>query len=197
MAESSKMAWFFGAGLPQRGLVLSGTLALAGLALAFAPVLPRPGIWQVLQTPAATPAVAGTNSTNSANSNWAGHLESPGAGAPATEGVSQKLTSASYTTGFNTADAGPLPAAAPPKAVAAHDPNACPDDLNCAFRSKPSATAARPQTAGLSASIHAAQHQGKKPAGLAAFMPHLPSAHTLLKPFAFVANTFGGLIHKL
>jgi len=188
MAESSKIAWFFGPGLTRRGLVLLGGLALTGMVLAFAPVLPRLSLWQMLQTPAA----AQTNST------WAGHLESPGAAGTAASGRSQKPTSASYTTGFNVADAEPLPAVAP-KVVPTHDPDACPNNLNCAFRPKPGA--ARPQMAAASTPpAHAARPphpETKQPTGISAFMPKMPSTDTLMKPFAFVANAFGGLMHKL
>ena len=193
MAESSKITWLFGSGLTQRGLMLSGGLALTGMVLAFAPVLPRPSLWQMLQAPAVTPAAAAQT-----NSPWAGHLESPGASGPAAAGGSQKPTSASYTTGFNVADAGPLPAIAP-KVVPAHDPNACPNNLNCAFRSK--SGAARPQMAAMrtppAPAVTLPRPDVKQRTGISAFIPQMPSTDTLIKPFAFVANTFGGLMHKL
>jgi hypothetical protein len=47
------------------------------------------------------------------------------------------------------------------------------------------------------AHVDAVHQDLKKPTGLAALLPSLPSTHTLLKPFAFVANTFGGLMQKL
>jgi hypothetical protein len=192
MAESSKIAWLFGPGLTQRGLMLSGGLALTGMVLAFAPVLPRPSLWQMLQAPAVAPAAAQTNST------WAGHLESPGASGTAASLGSQRPTSASYTTGFNLADAGPLPAVAP-KAAAAHDLNACPNNLNCAFRPKPGAV--RPQMAAASTpaapAVTLPRPEVKQPTGISAFIPQMPSTDTLMKPFAFVANAFGGLMHGL
>lgn len=189
MTESSKIIGLFGPGLTQRGIMLSGSLALAGMVLAFAPVLPRPSLWQMFEAPAGAPAAA------EANSPWAGHLESPGAVTAASDS-SQKLTSASYTTGFNVAAAEPLPAVAPVKAVAAPDSNVCPNGLNCAFRPKPGA--ARPQVAALNPPVHAVHHPAEKPsAGIAAFMPQMPSTDTLMKPFTFVANAVGGLMHGL
>jgi hypothetical protein len=196
MAESSKMFSFFGPGLTQRGVLISGSLALAGMVLSFAPVLPQPNLWQALGTPAVAPAAAPTP-----NSTWAGHLESPGAAATDV-GASHALTSASYTTGFDSADAAPLPAIS--LKTAAANPTACPNDLNCTFRSKAGATLPPPRARMASvgpARIHAGAgpaHQDlKKPTGLAALLPSLPSTHTLLKPFAFVANTFGGLMQRL
>ncbi|MEJ0052190.1 MAG: hypothetical protein WDN02_13435 [Methylovirgula sp.] len=194
MAETSKIFSFFGPGVTQRGVLISGSLALAGMVLSFAPILPQPNLWQVLGTPAVAPAHASTP-----NSTWAGHLESPGTSG-ADVGASHALTSASYTTGFDSAAAAPLPA--PSLKMAAVDPSACPNDLNCTFRSKAGATLppphARMASIGSSRTHAGAAHQDlKKPTGLAALLPSLPSTHTLLKPFAFVANTFGGLMHRL
>ena len=194
MAESSKMFSFFGPGVTQRGVLISGSLALAGMVLSFAPVLPQPNLWQALGTPAVAPAAAPMP-----NSTWAGHLESPGTAA-ADVGASHALTSASYTTGFDSADVAPLPAISPKTAAA--DPAACPNDLNCTFRSRAGATLPPPHARMASigsprAHADAAHQDLKKPTGLAALLPSLPSTHTLLKPFAFVANTFGGLMQKL
>ena len=194
MAESSKMFSFFGPGVTQRGVLISGSLALAGMVLSFAPVLPQPNLWQALGTPAVAPAAA-----SMPNSTWAGHLESPGTAA-ADVGASHALTSASYTTGFDSADAAPLPAMS--SKMAAADPAACPNDLNCTFRSRAGATLPPPHARMASiesprAHAGAAHQDLKKPTGLAALLPSLPSTHTLLKPFAFVANTFGGLMQKL
>jgi hypothetical protein len=134
------------------------------------------------------------------NSTWAGHLETPGT-ASTDAATRHALTSASYTTGFDNSDAAPLPSNAL-KTVAV-DPAACPDDLNCTFRAKAGAAVplARPRIA-LAAPIHARvdappTRDEKKPTGFAALMPKLPSTHTLLKPFTFVANTFSGLMQKL
>ncbi|HEY0145157.1 MAG TPA: hypothetical protein VGB93_03160 [Methylovirgula sp.] len=194
MAETSKIFSFFGPGVTQRGVLISGSLALAGMVLSFAPVLPQPSLWQVLGTPAVAPAHASTP-----NSTWAGHLESPGTSGTDV-GPSHALTSASYTTGFDSAAAAPLPATSLKTAVV--DPGACPNDLNCTFRSKTGATLppphARMASIGSSRPHAGTTHQDlKKPTGLAALLPSLPSTHTLLKPFAFVANTFGGLMHRL
>ncbi len=195
MAASSKIFSFFGPGVTQRGILISASLALAGMVLSFAPILPQPSLWQMLGAPAVAPvAVASTP-----NSPWAGHLESPGTGA-ADIGAGHVLTSASYTTGFDSADAAPLPAASLKMAKA--DPAACPNDLNCTFRSKagtisPSAHA-RMASLGSPRAPAGAPHQDlKKPTGLAAFLPNLSATHTLLKPFVFVANAFGGLMHRL
>jgi hypothetical protein len=184
-------------------MALSGGLALAAMVLAFAPVLPLPAFWQMLKTQAAAP-----------NSTWAGHLEAPGANGAA---AGRPLTSASYTTGFNTAAALPLPAPAPAK-VAVEDPSACPADLNCTFRPKLTAALPPPRPLTIAADAQSApahrvaapaapqqaekpladdQHADKKPSGIARWLPHLPPARTLLKPFTFVANAVGGLIPKL
>jgi hypothetical protein len=193
MAESSKIFTLFGPGLTQRGLLISGSLALGATVLSFAPVLPQANVWQALDTsPAVQVAPPPPNST------WAGHLEAPGAGGAAASG--HALTSASYTTGFDSTDAAPMPANVL-KAVAI-DPSACPNDLNCTFRSRAGVTlpVPRPRIA-LIAPVHmhaeTQPREGKKATGFAALLPKLPSTHTLLRPFAFVANTFGGLMHKL
>ncbi len=204
MAESSKIGWLNGPGLTQRGMALSGGLALAAMVLAFAPVLPLPAFWQMLKTQAAAP-----------NSTWAGHLEAPGANGAA---AGRPLTSASYTTGFNTAAALPLPAPAPAK-VAVEDPSACPADLNCTFRPKLTAALPPPRPLTIAADAQSAPaHRVAAPAApqqaesgrwltmqqrrqkaerarplAAASAP----ARTLLKPFTFVANAVGGLIPKL
>ena len=194
MAESSKMFSFFGPGVTQRGVLISGSLALAGMVLSFAPVLPQPNLWQVLDTPAVAPTAAPMP-----NSTWAGHLESPGANA-ADAGASHALTSASYTTGFDSADAAPLPATSIKTTTT--DPTACPNDLNCTFRSRAGATLPPPHvriayTGPTRVHVGAPHQDMKKPTGFAALLPSLPSTHTLLKPFAFVANTFGDLMHRL
>lgn len=194
MAESSKIFSLFGPGLTQRGILISGSLALAGMVLSFAPILPQPNLWQALGTPSAAPIAA-----PAPNSTWAGHLETPGTtGADAT--ASHTLTSASYTTGFDNTDAAPLPATV--LKTAATDPAACPNDLNCTFRSRADVTlpVPRPRIAYATlqrAHADAARQDVKKPTGFAALLPNLPSTHTLLKPFTFVANTFGGLMHRL
>ncbi|QAY96445.1 hypothetical protein CWB41_12475 [Methylovirgula ligni] len=214
MAESSKIGWLNGPGLTQRGVALSGGLALVASLFAFAPILPLPAFWQMLKTQAAAP-----------NSTWAGHLEAPGADGAA---GGRPLTSASYTTGFNNSAALPLPAAAPAK-IAVEDPNACPPDLNCTFRPRlnavlppprPPMVASRAPGAQTPAHRVAAlqqpasqppeklqtpnkpqptpmQQAENKPKGLARWLPHLPPARTLLRPFTFVANAVGGLIPKL
>jgi hypothetical protein len=196
-------------GLTQRGMALSGGLALAtAVGLAFAPILPLPSFWQMLKSQTAV-----------SDSTWAGDLEPPGASTSAT---SRPLTSASYTTGFDTAAALPLPVASPVK-LTVEDPNACPADLNCTFRPRLPAILPPPHpalavavasvpapTRRIAAMLQphqtppaaAKQSAGpmptdKNPTGLARWLPHLPAAHTLLKPFAFVANAMGGLIPKL
>ncbi len=191
MAESSKTFSFFGPGVTQRGVLISGGLVLAGMVLSFAPVLPQPSLWQMVDPPAVAPAAT----TPAPNSTWAGHLESPGTGVANSSG-GHALTSASYTTGFDSADAAPLPATS--LKTAAVDPAACPNDLNCTFRLKAGAAHARTASIG-SPRVHAgAPHQDlKKPTGLAALLPNLSPTPTLLKPFAFVANAFGGLMHRL
>ncbi len=208
MAETSKIGWLNGPSLTQRGMVLSGGLALTVMVLAFAPVLPLPAFWQMLKTQAGA----------APNSTWAGHLEAPGANDAA---AGRPLTSASYTTGFNTAAALPLPAPAPPK-VAVEDPDACPTGLNCTFRPRMSAVLPPPrpvmvshEPAAQAQARHVAalqppekpqaaakpqadkQQAENKPKGFARWLPHLPPARTLLKPFTFVANAVGGLIPKL
>jgi hypothetical protein len=208
MAESSKIDGLHGPGLTQRGMALSGGLALATtVGLAFAPILPLPSFWQMLKSQTAV-----------SDSTWAGDLEPPRASVSAT---GRPLTSASYTTGFDTAAALPLPVA-PAAKLTVEDPNACPADLNCTFRPRMPAVLPPPRPA-LAAYVStlpaparraatlqphqippaaAKQSAGlmpadTKPMGLARWIPHLPAAHTLLTPFAFVANAMGRLIPKL
>jgi hypothetical protein len=193
MASSSRIGWILGPGVTQRGLVLSGALALMGMVLVFAPILPRASLLQTLEPPAAHRQAA-------VNSSWTGHLENPGIsdrGAAA----SQKLTSASYTTGFDTADSEPLPSA--PAKLAAREPDGCPKGLACAFRpraDRPSLLPPQRPQAFAEASTPPAdeyRQETKQRTGLAAFLPRLPSPHALLKPFVFVANSVGGLMRRL
>ncbi|MGH6818816.1 MAG: hypothetical protein ACREC1_08605 [Methylovirgula sp.] len=123
---------------------------------------------------------------------WAGHLESP-AGHP--EVAPKPFTSASYTSGFNKAAVAPiLPKREPQQA--ARSQNACPSDLNCAFRTAQSAPPQRPSTAAPPTVPVVAAPQ-TNPTGFAAFTSRLPAPHLLLKPFTFVADTFTGFIKKL
>lgn len=191
MVSSSKAGWISGSGFAQRGLILSGGVALMGMVLAFAPVLPRPSLLQTLSPAAAPPAQA--------FSSWTGHLESPTANnaGPA----QQRLTSASYTTGFDTENSEPLPRTS--AKVAARDTNACPAGLSCTFRLRQNRTFAlpppRPQAlTEILAKPAAGEHRQDTPRrDLAALLPRLPSTHTLLTPFTFVATSVGGLMHRL
>jgi hypothetical protein len=204
MGESSKATMFAGAGVPQRTFVLTCGLALTAAGLAFVPILPAPALWELVHTaPAAQPNVAETDSA------WAGHLENAGAANAVDPTSTGSLTSASYTTGFDTSKDSPLPHRAPK--LAAHDPDACPNDLNCTFRPKtppvailpPPRPLMLPQTTPMPAPKPApvlAQHTNPSPkhkSGLLGFMPRLPSAHAILRPFTSVANAVGGFIHRL
>jgi hypothetical protein len=136
---------------------------------------------------------------------WAGHLEAP-AQPPAIS--AQPLTSASYTSGFDkTALAPASPNSAPQPQ--ARDPNTCPADLNCAFRTTqmpplpPSVQTSPPTTIAQTPASVAAASPAVQPAPppkrdiFAAITSRLPQPHVLLKPFTFVADTFTGLIRKL
>jgi hypothetical protein len=159
--------------------------------LVFAPILPRASLLQTLEPPAPQPRAA-------TNSSWTGHLENPGTSDPSVA-AGQKLTSASYTTGFDTADSEPLPNV--PAKVAVRDLNTCPKGLACMFRprsDRPSSPLPRPQAFAATAATPTDEHRPEtKRTGLAAFLPRLPSPRTLLKPFVFVANSVGGLMHRL
>jgi hypothetical protein len=182
--------------LPQATWALTAMISLVAM-LAFGSVLPKPALWHLTAGPSALPAAE--------QQAWAGHLANPGtAQQPATE----PLTSASYTSGFDKAAAGLAPPpVSPAKPHEARDPRACPDDLNCSFRTgkvapprrspagvTPVAAASAPPDVAAPTAPPPAPH----PSGLAALrLPSLPSPHTLLKPFTFVADTFTGFIKKL
>ncbi len=126
---------------------------------------------------------------------WAGHLESPAEHAAA---VPTPLTSASYTTGFDKAAVAPLsPVREPQQSV--RDPNACPSDLNCAFRTAQGAPRPPVAPSPIAPSIApvAVPAPPTNPGPFAALASRLPAPHMLLKPFVFVADTFSGLIKKL
>jgi hypothetical protein len=179
-----------GGRLPQGGLALTAMITFVAL-LALGPVVPKTALWHV----------AALTSAHK-DSSWAGHLEDPTA---AQQPAPAPLTSASYTSGFDKAAAGLAPAPAPqPKSQQARDPLACPDDLNCAFRTakpvpRPAAEAASVAPASAAPSVLAAPapRPQPQPRGLAILTSRLPSPHTLLKPFTFVADTFTGFIRKL
>ncbi|MGC1556868.1 MAG: hypothetical protein WA745_04915 [Methylovirgula sp.] len=123
---------------------------------------------------------------------WAGHLESP-AGYP--EVPSEPFTSASYTSGFDKAAVAPISQQREPQ-QAARDPNACPSDLNCAFRTAQISPPQRPPAAALPTAPVVPAPQ-TNPSGFAALTSRLLPPHVLLQPFIFVADTFTGLIKKL
>ncbi len=201
--------------LPQVGLALTAMTTVVAL-LAFGPVMPQAGLWHFLAPPAASSATK--------LQAWVGHLEIPAEqSGPATE----PLTSASYTSGFDKAAAGLAPQSiAAAKLPQTSDPRACPDGLNCSFRTSTAvpprrppdnaapvvaaASAAAPPAPGASPSTATsdlplppadvgppAPQPAPHPNGLATLTSQLTSPHTLLKPFAFVANTFTGFMSRL
>lgn len=123
---------------------------------------------------------------------WTGRLESP---AEHVAAASAALTSASYTTGFDKAAVAPLSPIREPQ-QSARDPNACPSDLNCAFRTAQGA--AQPRSPAVASPMPvAAPAPPTNPGPFAALASRLPAPHLLLKPFIFVADTFTGIIKKL
>jgi hypothetical protein len=171
----------FGGRLPQGSLTLGAGMAILAL-VAFA--MPKSASWHSVST--------------TKDQVWAGHLEAPVATLPAVPGLAvQPLTSASYTSGFDKAafDKTIAAPAAPNKEPQqqVRDPNACPTDLNCAFRmpAPRSAIAAAAPTP----IIQPMQHS--KPNAFTAFASRLRPPRVLLQPFTFVADTFTGLIKKL
>jgi len=143
--------------------------------------------------------------------NWAGGLESPRtqAQSAAAETARKPLTSASYTSGFDekAEGLGPLPPEHPVLRLAQpHNPMACPEDLNCSFRTAKGPLPPRRQTAApdlKQAKTEAAQRNGFTlpllPTHLNLPAPHLslPSADALLTPFTYVGNTVAGFVKKL
>lgn len=194
--------------LPQAALILAAMASVIAL-LAFGPVIPQPALWHfVVPPPAPAPAKVQP---------WVGYLENPALTDPSAG--TKPLTSASYTSGFDKAAAGLVPRSVPPaKTAQTRDPRTCPDGLNCSFRTASVAPPRRPPDAapsGVAPSLAAvgappppdagdlppadvgppaASPPPPRPSGLAI---RLPSPHTLLRPFAFVANTFTGFIKKL
>jgi hypothetical protein len=193
--------------LPQVGLALTAMTTVVAL-LAFGPVMPQAGLWHFIAPPAASSATK--------LQAWVGHLENPAQQSPP---ATQPLTSASYTSGFDKAAAGLAPeSVASTKPQQTPDPRACPDGLNCSFRTTAAVPPRRPPdnatpvvaAASAPASPAAidlplppadvgppapqpAPHQN----GLATLTSQLTSPHTLMKPFAFVANTFTGFMRRL
>lgn len=190
--------------LPQVGLALTAMITVVAL-LAFGPVMPQAGLWHFVVPPMASPATK--------LQAWVGHLENPaGQSQPAT----QPLTSASYTSGFDKTAAGlTLESIAPAKPQQTRDPRACPDGLNCSFRTAGAVPPRRPPDSAASIQVAGAPptsaaddlppadvgppppQPASHPNGLAAFTSELASPHTLLKPFTFVANTFTGFMRRL
>jgi hypothetical protein len=161
------------------GLALGAAVGVLAL-LTFG--VPKSAVWD--RSPAPKPQ------------DWAGHLESPAEHAAATP---EPLTSASYTTGFDKAAVAPLsPIREPQQSV--RDPNVCPSDLNCAFRTAqgaPRPPVAPSPIAPPPIAPVAAPTPPTNPGPFAALASRLPAPHMLLKPFVFVADTFSSLIKKL
>ncbi len=200
------------ASLRRRKLAVSGVVALMAVLL-LGPLVLKPAALQIGTSPLATNRPASTWR----DPGWAGGLEPPQADGRLTlSGQTAKpLTSASYTSGFDKRAAGldPLPPArAAVGLLPPPDPRACPDDLNCSFRTaKPGALAPPPPPPPPPPAITTAALESAKPPPRAGFSlpvlpaylrlpsPHLslPSPNSLLKPFAFVGNTVVGLVKKL
>jgi hypothetical protein len=197
MTEFSKATWFSAPGVTQRTFVLTCALALSAAGLAFVPILPTPALWELVHTaPAAQPQVA------EADSNWAGHLENPGPGGVVDRTSTGSLTSESYTTGFDSSNALPLPRTR--VKLVTSNPDACPKGLNCTFRPKTPPVAILPPPRPLMMPqtppppvVVAQHHAPKHKAGLLAFMPRFPTTRQLVKPFATMANDVGGFFRKL
>ncbi len=175
--------------LPQAALPLTAMITVIAL-LAFGPVIPQAALWHFMAPPPTSPATKVQP--------WAGHLENPAVAEPSA--ATKPLTSASYTSGFDKAAARVAPESVlPAKSQQTRDPRACPDGMNCSFRTANVVPPRRPPDAATSvpAAPAAATEAAPPPhrsdfAGLS-----LPSPHTLLKPFTFVADTFTGFIRKL
>ena len=204
--------------LRQRKFAFSGTIGLAVLLLLGPFVLIPVAIEMSASLPAknamASPSQAPARTASPYHDpNWAGGLESPRALARLAMPQGGPLTSASYTSGFDEKAAGlePLPATPLLKLTQPHDPQACPDDLNCSFRAvrsfslpprRPAATVAavkQIKTASTPASKSGGFSLPLLPTHLSWPSPHidLPTANSLLKPFAFVSNTVVGFVKKL
>ncbi len=194
------------AGRFPQGIAVPGMIMLIAM-LALGPVVPSPAFWHIMAVPSASPVKSVKVSP------WAGGLEEPVA-TDDLDGGTAPLTSASYTSGFDKAAAGlapEKPATAVAKAAPARDPHGCPNDLNCSFRTakvtalpprRPGAASASEPAAQTSANpapvvVAEADTPKPQPTGLAALTSRLPSPHTLLTPFTFVADTFTGLVKKL
>jgi hypothetical protein len=176
--------------LPQAGLALTAMITVIAL-LAFGPVMPQAALWHFIALPPASPATKVQA--------WAGHLENP---AEQSQPATQPLTSASYTSGFDKAAAGVAPERVPrAKSQQTRDPRACPDGLNCSFRTANVVPPRRPPDNAASVAVAPASAGQAAPpphrSGFAALTSGLPSPRALLKPFTFVADTFTGLIRKL
>lgn len=144
---------------------------------------------------------------------WAGGLESLRSKARSASASDEPLTSASYTSGFDEKAAGlaPLPPETPLLRFAqAHDPRACPDDLNCSFRTPKGAGLSPPRRPVATPTVfkHVQTDSPSQPSGLTLPLlpvrlswpsPHLslPTANSWLQPFAFVSNTVVGFVKKL
>jgi hypothetical protein len=167
----------FGGRLPGGGLAVGAAIGILAI-LTFG--LPKSAFWHHMPSP--KPQA------------WTGRLESPAE--HATAATPAPFTSASYTTGFDKAAVAPLAPIRQPQ-QSASDPNACPSDLNCAFRTAQGAPQPRPPPAPSPMPVTAAPAPPTNPGPFAALASRLPAPHVLLKPFIFVADTFTGLIKKL
>lgn len=184
-----------GGRLPQTGVALTAIVSLVG-AVALGSILPKTAFLHATSIPRDLPTVE--------QHSWAGNLAGPAAAVPsATKG----LTSASYTSGFDKSRLAAAPAVTP-RSHQVHDPHACPSGLNCAFRTAKAVPPPHPPSVIEPPVAAPSQVQADKtlippedippaphPSGLVTL--RLPSAHTLLKPFTFVADTFTGFIKKL
>jgi hypothetical protein len=185
MSAPSKMEQFrdIRTRLPQASLALPAMVPLIAL-LAFGPVVPKTALWHLTSVPPAR------------DQTWVGNLANP---AMAEQSRSpQPLTSASYTSGFDKTAADLTPEPIPIKSAQARNASACPKDFNCSFRMAKTSSPPQPQAASITAApIAIAAPEPSDASGFAALTSRLPSPHTLLKPFTFVADTFTGFIRKL
>ncbi|QXX73556.1 hypothetical protein [Methylovirgula sp. HY1] len=209
--------------LGRRKLAFSGIIGVAVLLLLLGPFVLTPIAFEMFVTLKKAKSAMAPHFQTAARAaspwrdpSWAGGLESPHGLARLASPREEPLTSASYTSGFDekAAGLGPLPPETPLLRLTQRDPRACPDDLNCSFRSaQGSLPPRRPivatavfehvKTASLPETAAASKSSGFSlpllPVRLSWPAPHLqlPTATSLLKPFAFVSNTVVGFVKKL
>lgn len=192
------------AGLRQSDLAMASVASFALMLIAGTAVVSSAGLHRFALAPSKTHDVRLAVAPKG-DSPWGAAPDSRLEGQPSAMPPNVRMTSASYTSGFDRSAAGlgPLPTPAPTKAALQTDARICPDNLNCTFRpAKAGAVAVvtPPHRIVTEPSKPATPQQANNFAFLTANLhwpEQLPLANNLLKPFSYVGDRVADFVKKL